>query len=62
MMAWLDGKKTYITVIIGFIFNIGCLVGWWTVDNQVVIQIDGLLGFLGLNFLRAGVTKSGPTV
>ena len=58
IMNFLQGKKTYIIMILGFVFNFGLVSGWWTVDNQTWIFIDNVLMFLGLGTLRAGVSNS----
>jgi hypothetical protein len=55
LMAWLEGKKTYIVMILGFVFNIGVVAGWWTVDNQVWDLINLILGFLGIGAIRSGL-------
>lgn len=57
-LDWLQGKKTYIIVILAAVFNIGVVFGFWTVDSGVWTFINSILGFLGLGTLRAGVTKS----
>ena len=31
----LQGKKAYIIMILGFIFNVGVLAGFWPVDSQM---------------------------
>jgi hypothetical protein len=49
-----------ITAILTAIFDIGVAAGWWTLDNQIVLAVNGLLAAFGLTFLRLGVTKSGP--
>jgi uncharacterized membrane protein len=59
-LNWLQGKKTYIIVILAAVFNIGVVFGFWTVDSTVWSFINSILGFLGLGTLRAGVTKSAP--
>ncbi len=60
ILDWLSGRKTYIVAILTAIFDVGCAVGWWTFDNQIVVAVNGLLAAFGLGFLRAGVSKSGP--
>jgi hypothetical protein len=54
-LNWLQGKKTYLIMIIGFVFNLGLLTGWWTMDNSVWSFIDGILVFLGIGGIRSGV-------
>lgn len=59
ILAWLDGKKTYITIFITALFNLGVGLSWWTPDNQIVIFVNTILGAFGFGFLRAGIAKSG---
>ena len=54
LMEWLQGKKTFIVMILAFIFNIGIAAGLWTPDSQVWELINIILGFLGLGALRSG--------
>ena len=61
-IAWLQGKKTYILVILGVA---ALLVQWVSGDISFLqfVQSDQfveLLALLGIGALRAGVTKSGP--
>ena len=52
----LKGKKTYLVVAVAFILA-GCnAVGW--IDQPTTEKIYGILGFLGLGFLRAGVSNA----
>ena len=55
LLAWLEGKKTYILMVLAFVFNIGVTAGWWTVDNQVWDLINIILGFLGIGAIRSGL-------
>lgn len=60
IIAWLQGKKTYIIMVLAFVFNLGVTAGWWTLDNQVWELINIILGFLGLGAIRAGMkTEAG---
>ena len=54
IIEWLQGKKTYIIMVLAFIFNLGVVSGWWTPDSQVWELINIILGFLGLGALRSG--------
>lgn len=56
-IEWLQGKKTYIIVILAAVFNIGVVFGLWTVDSQVWAFINSILVFLGLGTLRAGIAS-----
>jgi hypothetical protein len=56
MIQFLQGKKTYITAAIGVILT-GCQVMGY-IDMPTFNTIVTILGFLGLSFLRAGVTKA----
>lgn len=51
----LQGYKTYIIMVLAFVFNIGITAGWWTLDNQVWDLINVILGFLGLGAIRSGL-------
>ena len=57
ILAFLSGKKTYITAILLGIANIGAVLGWWTWTQATVA--DSILAPFGLAFLRMGVDKSG---
>jgi uncharacterized membrane protein len=57
-LTWLQGKKTYIIVILAAVFNIGVVFGIWTVDSQVWTFINSILGFFGLGTLRSGINTS----
>lgn len=51
----LQGRKTYIVVIVAIIFN--TLVQYGYVDGSSAQYINVILGALGLGALRAGVSK-----
>ena len=57
ILAFLNGKKTYITAFLFALFNFGIAIGWWTPDNQIIYLINTLLASVGFGFLRAAVTK-----
>ena len=59
ILAFFNGKKTYITAILLGIANIGASLGWWTWDQTKIV--DSILAPFGLAFLRMGVDKSGAT-
>jgi hypothetical protein len=60
VIDFLSGKKSYILLTIGFIFNLGRLIGWWTADNTTWAALDTLLAtLLGMSF-RAAIAKSNP--
>jgi hypothetical protein len=60
VIEWLQGKKSYIVLVLAFVFNFGQLMGWWGADNQVWAAIDTLFAtLLGFTF-RAAIAKSGP--
>lgn len=61
ILDFLNGKKTYIVAILLAVFDVGVAFGWWTFDSAVIQAVNALLAAFGLGFLRAGVTKSGPT-
>lgn len=53
ILEFLQGKKTYIIVIVAIIFNTLVQLGY--VDGSYVAYINIVLGALGLGALRAGV-------
>jgi hypothetical protein len=55
-----EGKKTYITAAIGVIVTGALAMGY--INQTQYDLIVGVLASLGLAFLRAGVTKSGPNL
>lgn len=57
MMAWLDGKKTYIVGAVMIFMAIAKGQGWITPDTHA--EVTGILVGLGLWTLRAGVGKCG---
>ena len=57
IIEWLQGKKAYIIMILGFVFNVGVLAGFWPVDSQMWALINSILGFLGLGTLRSAAKK-----
>ena len=58
MLEWLEGKKTYIVAIATALFNLGCALGWWAVDNAYWSAINAVFASLFGITLRAGVAKS----
>lgn len=52
----LKGYKTYITVAVAFI--IGGLNATGYIDMATTEKIWGILGFLGLGFIRSGINNS----
>lgn len=57
-IEWLQGKKTYILLIVAFIFNMGSALGLWEPDSQVWELINTLLVFLGIGAFRSAVKKA----
>ena len=55
---WLQGKKTYILLILAFVFNIGVEAGMWQLDSQVWVLINMILSFLGIGAFRSAVKKA----
>lgn len=53
---FLSGYKTYIAAIAGVILTGLLAMGY--IDQPMYNEVGGLLGFLGIAFLRAGVAKS----
>uniref|UniRef100_A0A6H2A4D6 Uncharacterized protein n=1 Tax=viral metagenome TaxID=1070528 RepID=A0A6H2A4D6_9ZZZZ len=60
IIDFLSGKKSYILLFIGVVFNLGVLQGWWAVDNTTWVSIDTLLVALLGGSYRAAITKSSP--
>ena len=58
IIAWLDGKKTYITAVLIALFNFGVAQGWWAEGTMYVELVNAILAAFGLAFLRSGVKKS----
>ena len=56
LLAELQGKKTYIVVIVAIVFN--TLVQYGVIDGSAQQYVNIVLSALGLGALRAGVTKS----
>jgi hypothetical protein len=54
-MKFLRGKKTYIVVIVGVIFNGAVSMGY--LDPSYLELVNTVLGFLGLGTLRDGIKK-----
>lgn len=57
IIEWLRGKKTYVVVIVGVLVNGAYAMGY--IDEQTVFAIDGMLTFLGMGTIRAGISKGG---
>ena len=55
IINFLQGKKTYIILILAFVFNFGITAGWWTLDNQIWELVNIILGFLGLGTIRSAI-------
>ena len=60
ILDWLKGKKSYILMVAAFVFNLGVLSGWWTLESSIWQTIDAILGLLLGTSFRAAITKSGP--
>jgi len=54
-LKMLSGWKTYIAAALGIIAGGIYAMGW--IDLQTFTAIEGIMGMLGLGFLRAGVKK-----
>jgi hypothetical protein len=55
LLAFLQGKKTYIIIIVAIVFNTLVQLGY--VDASYVEYVNIVLAALGLGALRAGVSK-----
>lgn len=59
MTNLLDSIKkygVYVVLLAAVIYNFGALVPvvpWWTPETAIIVQIDTILGFLGLGSIRA---------
>lgn len=53
LLGFLRGKRTFITVVVGVAVNFAVYMGWLSVDQ--IAQVNAILAFLGLGFLRASV-------
>ena len=59
IIEWLQGKKTYIVLVVAFVFNVGVAAGWWALESELWSVINAILGFLGLGALKSAVKKTG---
>ncbi len=57
IIEWLQGKKTYIILIVAFVFNIGIAAGFWTPESELWNLINIILGFLGVGTIGAKITR-----
>lgn len=55
LFAELQGKKTYIVIVVAIVFNTLVQLGY--VDYSYVEYVNIVLAALGLGALRAGVSK-----
>jgi hypothetical protein len=55
LLAELQGKKTYIVIVVAIVFNTLVQLGY--VDYSYVEYVNIVLAALGLGALRAGVSK-----
>lgn len=55
ILSYLQGKKTYIIIIVAIVFNTLVQLGY--VDASYVEYVNIVLAALGLGALRAGVSK-----
>jgi len=55
ILSYLQGKKTYIIIVIAIVFNTLVQLGY--VDASYVEYVNIVLAALGLGALRAGVSK-----
>ena len=60
VLDFLNGKKSYILLLIAVVFNLGVLQGWWASDSATWQSIDTLLAALLGSSFRAAITKSSP--
>ena len=58
LLNFISGKKTYVLAVLAGLDMTGAQLGWWPQDSLR----GGLENILMFITLRAGVTKSGPTV
>lgn len=52
---FLEGKKTYLVCLAGFVLWIGFVFDWWTMDE--IQELLVLLGSLGVYSLRSAIKK-----
>ncbi len=57
ILANLDGRKTYICTVLIALVNLAIAFGVVSVTPDQIIAINGVLGAVGIGFLRAGVSK-----
>ena len=58
IIEWLQGKKSYIVLVVAFAFNIGVTAGWWLPDSQMWELINTILVFLGVGAFRSAIKKA----
>ena len=55
MIEFLQGKKTYIVMVVGIVVNGLFAMGY--IDDKTVTLLDGVIVSLGLGTIRAGIAK-----
>ena len=53
LLNFLKGKRTLIMVALGVAVNFAVYMGWLSVDQ--IAQVNAILAFLGLGFLRVSI-------
>jgi len=56
-MTWFEGHRTYIIAGAMAIINFICVMGWFCFTAQQLLALDGMMGAIGLIFVRASVAK-----
>ena len=58
IIEWLQGRKTWIILILAFVFNAGVMAGWWSPESEWWTLINTILGFLGIGTIGAKITRT----
>ena len=54
----LEGYRTYITALLFAVFNIGAVLGWWGLTNEIWTIVNTSLATFGFGFMRAGMKRN----
>jgi hypothetical protein len=57
-LEFISGKKTYLVTAAGIVYLVACQFTGKTPDESIL----GIFGFLGVSFLRMGVSKTAQAV
>lgn len=55
LVGFLDGKKTYLLVLLGITLWLGTVTKWWSMEQ--VDELFALLGLFGVGAFRSALNK-----